>query len=343
MNAARSPLDASTMMPATRHDLLVSVILPLHDDAAILHDVARETSEVLTAHFSHHEIILVAANSDVPTMAAAQGLLSEIENVRLIQLSRDFGREAALIAGLETSIGDYVVTLIPETDPPMAIPVMVAQCREAEGMVNGVDERGMSGGPFRLFLKRIFHAYMERFLKARLVPATTDFHVLSRRMVNALTQLSEGSRQLRMLSTTVGYQRRSFPYTPLARSGRGSRKSFWAELNMGIELLTSHSNRPLRWLSWIGWGASLLNLLSIFYTITVYLCKSDVAPGWTTLSLLHGVMFFLLFSILATLCEYVGRIVEQTRGRPLYFIGDEKTSSVLHLDSGQRNIVNESK
>ena len=330
------------MSGPSRLDLLVSAILPLHHDAVILPEVVRETSLVLTSHFTHHEIILVAANSDADTIGAAQALLALVPHLRLIQLSRDFGREAALIAGLETSIGDYVVTMIPETDPPSLIPEMVARCREADGMVIGVDDRGMGGGPARLFLKRLFHAYMQRFLKAQLVPATTSFHVLSRRMVNALTQLSEGSRQLRLLSATVGYRRHAFAYTLLARSGRGGRRSFAEELNMGVELLTSQTRQPLRWLSWLGWGASLLNVLWIGYTVLIYLFKEDVAPGWTTLSLQHGLMFFLLFTILAVLCEYVGRIFDQTRGRPLYFIGDEKNSSVLQMEPQQRNIVHHS-
>ena len=330
------------MSQSARLDLLISVILPLQQDAPILAAVVSEISQVLSQHFTHHEIIMVSAGSDVATTSTASGLLSTLPHLRLIQLSRDFGREAALIAGLETSIGDYVVTLIPETDPPALIPEMTGRCREADGMVIGVDDRGMAGGPVRLLLKRFFHGYMQRFLQAQLVPATTSYQVLSRRMVNALTQLSEGSRQLRMLSATVGYHRSIFPYTLLARTGRGGRKSFAQELNLGIELLTSHSRQPLRWLSILGWAASLLNVMYMGYTILIFLFKKDVAPGWTTLSLQHSLMFFLLFSILAVLSEYVGRIFEQTRGRPLYFIGDEKNSSVLHLESEQRNVVHES-
>jgi hypothetical protein len=145
-----------------------------------------------------------------------------------------------------------------------------------------------------------------------------------------------------MLSSTVGYRRSVFPYTLLARSGRGGRKSFMDELNMGIELLTSHTRRPLRWLSWLGWLASLLNAAAIGYTLLVYLFKKDVAPGWTTLSLQHSLMFFLLFTILAVLSEYVGRILDQTRGRPLYFVGEEKNSSALDLGPEQRNVVDQS-
>ena len=330
------------MTSASRSDLLISVILPLKQDASILADVVGETSATLASGFTHHEIILVASDSDPASAAAAGALLQSIPHLRLLLLSRDFGREAALIAGLETAIGDFVVTLIPETDPPALIPEMIRQCRLTDGMVIGVDNRGMGGGAARRLLKRIFHQFMQRIFKAQLVPATTNFSVLSRRMVNALTQLGESSRQLRMLSCTIGYQRSIFPYTLLARSGRGGRKSFPAELNMGVELLTSHTRQPLRWLSWLAWGAGLLNVFLMLGTLLIHLFGWDKGDSLPWLSFQQSAMFFLLFTVLAVLCEYTGRIFDQTRGRPLYFIGDEKTSSVLFPAPEQPNVVHQS-
>ena len=327
-------------LPST--DLLISVVMPLHEDSTILADVVKETSSVLGVAFTHHEIILVGESTDEPTLAIAESLLKELPCLRLLQLTRDFGRSTAILAGLETAIGDYVVTLVPETDPPALIVEMIQQCRELDGMVNGVDAAGMAGGAVRVMLKRLFHEFMQRLLKAQLLPGSTDFHVFSRRMVNALMQYREGARQLRLLTTTVGYRRREFPYRPLSRSGRSSRKSFFEELNHGIEIIVAQSNRPLRWISWLGWFASLLNVFYVFYVIGVYFVKADVAPGWTTMSLQNSAMFFMLFSILAVLSEYVGRVLESTQGRPLYFLGDEKNSTVLLLDTERRNVVQKS-
>ncbi len=326
-----------------RADLLISVLMPLHEDAQIIGSVVEETSAVLTQNYTHHEIILVADGSDDATLAAAQAVLAKIPCVRLIMLSRDFGRELAVLAGLETSIGDYVVILIPETDPPNLIPQMIGQCRELDGMVNGVDQRGGRGGAVRGMLKNLFHGYMRRFLKAELLPGCTDFRVLSRRMVNALTQFRESYHQLRLLTTTVGYRRCAFPYTPLSRSGKILRKGFIEELHEAIDIIVTHSRQPLRLVSWMGWFAGFLNVLYVLYAALIYLFKKDVAPGWTTLSVQHGVMFFFVFSLLAILSEYVGRILEESRGRPLYLVSDEKNSPVLHLDAEQRNVVKDSK
>ncbi len=326
-----------------RTDLLVSVVMPLHEDARIIGDVVRETSAVLTQNYTHHEIILVADGSDDATLNAAQDVMGRVPCVRLILLSRDFGREMAVLAGLETSIGDYVVILVPETDPPDLIPKMISQCRELDGMVNGVDEHGDRGGPMRRLLKSFFHGYMRRFLKTELLPGCTDFRVLSRRMVNALTQFRESYRQLRLLTTTVGYRRCAFPYTPLARSGKDLRKSFFAELHEAIEITVAHSRQPLRLVSLVGWFAGFLNVLYVFYAALIYLFKKDVAPGWTTLSVQHGVMFFFIFSLLAILSEYVGRILEESRGRPLYLVSEEKKNPALPSDEHRRNVVTSSK
>src|SRR3569623_327154 len=122
----------------SRHDLLISVIMPLEQDAAILESVVRETSQVLEAGYTHHEIILVADGSDETTSAAARAITRQVPGVRLIMLSREFGREMAVLAGLESSIGDYVVVLVAETDPPALIPAMVEKCREIDGLVLGV-------------------------------------------------------------------------------------------------------------------------------------------------------------------------------------------------------------
>jgi glycosyltransferase involved in cell wall biosynthesis len=325
-----------------RSDLLVSVIMPLRHDAPIIAQVVAETSAVLSENYTHHEIILVDDGSEDDTVTAARSILAKVPCVRLIQLSRYFGREPAILAGLETAIGDYVAILIPETDPPALLPEMVSKCREIDGMVSGVDAGGDRTGPIRQVLKRLFHGYMRRSLKAELLPGATDFRVLSRRVVNALTQFQESYWQLRLLSTAVGYGRTPFRYTPLSRTGRKDDSTLLDDVNGAIEMIIAHSRQPLRLVSWLGWLAGLLNVLYVVYAGLIYLFKEDVAPGWTSLSIEQGVMFFFIFSILALLCEYVGRILEEARGRPLYFVCDEKSSSVLVLDEDRPNVVKES-
>jgi hypothetical protein len=111
------------------------------------------------------------------------------------------------------------------------------------------------------------------------------------------------------------------------------------EIAEGVELLMTFSIHPLRWVSLLGLMAGFVNLLYLGYVVAVYFLKKDVAEGWTTLSFQQGVMFFLIFVILTLLTEYVGRILDQSRDQPLYFVSEEQNSSVLISDTTRRNIV----
>jgi glycosyltransferase involved in cell wall biosynthesis len=326
----------------TKADLFVSVVAPLRDDAAIVKDFLQEVSEVLRTHYANYEIVLVDDASEDGTIDSVTPLLAMVQCVRVIRLSRTFGVEVAITAGLESAIGDYVVIMMPETDPPAMIPEMVEACRKGVGIVTGIAnvDRGRSA-PARL-MARAFHWYGRRFWRTNVILGATHFRVLSRQTVNAFTKIRDAYRQLRWFSAAVGFRSYSLPYKPLHRTGRPQQRTFWAHANEAIEMIIVNSRHPLRFASHLGLLASLINLLYLCYVVVVYLFKDDVAEGWTTLSLQQGVMFFLVFVVLTVLCEYTGRILEETRYRPLYFIMDEMNSSVLLNNFERRNVVTES-
>jgi glycosyltransferase involved in cell wall biosynthesis len=322
-----------------RADLFVSVIAPLRDDGTIVEEFLTELGAVLRATYANYEIVLVDDASEDETVARVEGLLGTVECVRLIRLSRSFGVEVAITAGLETSIGDFVVVMMPETDPPALIPEIVESCRNGAGIVTGVTQTDQPRSAAASLMARAFRWYARRFWRTDVLTDATHFRVLSRQAVNAFTQLRDGYRQLRWYSATIGFRAASFGYAPLRRSGRAGQRSFWAHAVEAIEMIIVNSRHPLRFASHLGLLASGANLLYLCYVVAVYLFRDHVAEGWTTLSLQQGVMFFLVFVVLTVLSEYTGRILEETRHRPLYFIMDEKNSSVLLSDRERRNVV----
>ena len=326
----------------TKADLFVSVVAPLRDDAQIVEAFLREVSAVLSAHYANYEVVLVDDASEDDTVARVESLLTKIQCVRIIRLSRSFGVEVAITAGLESAIGDYVVIMMPETDPPAMIPEIVEACRQGVGIVTGIAETDRRRSPAARLMAAAFHWYARRFWRTNVMLGATHFRVLSRQAVNAFTKIRDAYRQLRWFSAAVGFRSYSFTYTPLHRTGRSGQRSFWAHANEAIELIIVNSRHPLRFASHLGLLASLINLLYLGYVVIVYLFRETVAEGWTTLSLQQGVMFFLVFVVLTVLCEYTGRILEETRSRPLYFVMDEKNSSVLLNDFERRNVVSES-
>lgn len=322
-------------------DAFISVVAPLPADAGL--DFVRRLSGVLSGAFTNHEIILVDDLADGAASAPLRDLLKSVECLRVIRLSRRLTFDVAVTAGLESSIGDFVVIMDPRSDPPERIPEMVARAAEGIGIVVGVDVNPPPRSWPTSRLAGLFHWYVRKFLGTDLIPNSTNFRVLSRQAVNAVVGIKGRYRQLRFLTSTVGYGRYTISYERLPTGSTGG-PSFVTLVSEAADMLIANSTHPLRAVSLLGLVASGLNLLYLGYVVVIYLIKRDVAPGWTTLSMQTGGMFFLLFLLLAILSEYVGRILAESRVQPLYNVLDELNSSVLLKDVDlRRNVVGESR
>lgn len=321
-------------------NLVVSIVAPIYNMASALESFLQEVTQALAPRYAFFEIILVDDGSTDNTPKIVTELLSRFERVRYLRLSRRFGSEIAISAGMDSAIGDFTVILSPETDPCERIPELITQARQFGGILVGVipgkKHRSLPGQ----WAAGIFHYYIERFLGIHFQKDSTDFRILSRQAVNAITQIKDRRRYLRLYTATIGYDVEYFEYQPVHRTERETRLGFMEELNQAIDMVIASSPHPLRFVSRLGMLASILNGFYVGYVTLIYLFKNNVAAGWTTTSLETSVMFFFLFLILAVLCEYVGRLLEEVQHHPLYFIAQEKNSSVLLEHQIQKNIVN---
>jgi dolichol-phosphate mannosyltransferase len=306
----------------------------------ILEPFLDDVLRALEPNYKFYEIILVDDGSTDSTPAVVEQLLKRYQRVRYLRLSRRFGSEVAISAGLDSSIGDFTVVVSPESDPCEMIPELILAVRRSGGILTGVTKtRKKRSGPAQLAASA-FHYYSRRHLGIDLKENSTDFRVMSRQAVNAITQIKDRRRHLRLFTNTIGYDLQYFDYTPINRTGRTERTHFLDEVSQAIDLIVTTSPHPLRFASRLGLIASVLNALYIAYIVGVYIFKPHVAEGWITTSMAISVMFLFLFVLLAILCEYVGRLLEEVQGRPLYFIGQEKNSSVLLEHQVKGNVVN---
>lgn len=318
-----------------RSEQFVSVVLPFRDPPPDLTDRAAAVVAVLREHFRHYELILVDDGSDVPP-TDLDTLARQTPGVRLVRLSRRFGPDAARTAGLDSAIGDLVVLLGPD-DPPEAIPEVARLARDGVDVVRAID-RTRPGALYR-GCRAAFRWVCLRVFGWRLPSATVTLVGLSRRAVNALTRVRPRRRQLTLWIEQIGYPRADLPYD---RIPGGSRWPGLARaIDCGLDLLLSSSRSPLRVVSYVGLSAAALNLLAAAYVVGVNLVKSHVAEGWTTLAAQNSLMFFLVFLTLVLLAEYVGRNLEEAKGRPLYHVLEEVGGSLVAAEAGTRNVVTE--
>lgn len=319
-------------------DVLVSVIAPFYNEAGILPAFVEEMSAVLRTNFDHHEIILVDDGSTDATPKRAEEALTRFDHLRLVRLSRRFGLDAAVSAGLELAIGDWVVVMDPNTDPPDVIPQLVDRAREHADMIYGVrDKQAVEPLHIRI-ATNLFYWYAHRVMKLPLQRNATHLRVLGRQAVNAILKIQKRELYMRVLSLYIGFRSEPFPYQPIDRGGTTRRRSFGEMVNLAVAITTENSSHPLRLLSLVALTASVLNVIYALYVILIYLFKSEVAEGWVTLSLQSALQFFLISLVLTALCEYTGRIFSRIAGRPSFYIMDEKSSAV-ELRNDRRNVV----
>ena len=321
---------------------VVSIVVPLEKDAHLVEELVSELDQVVGASYRFFEILLVDDGSSDGTIEKVLDLLKRVKRVRYLRLSRQFGRDVAMSAGIESAIGDVVVTLDPKTDPVDVIPSMIEICRKTGGVVHGIAENPEPRSLAREWMGDIFRSYCRKQLGVDIKRGVSDLRVMSRQSVNAFLQVREQHRYLRVLTLMLGYQHEFFSYRLQTRSGGTRVTAMRTEVSTAIDLLVANTRHPLRVVTVLGLLGACLNMIYGGYVLFIYLTKPGVAAGWTSLSLQQSGMFFFVCLILTVLSEYVGTILGEVRSRPLYFVGQEANSSVLLEDTVNSSIVKES-
>jgi dolichol-phosphate mannosyltransferase len=326
----------------TRSDVFVSVVAALRSYSRFLPAFVDETYTTLDAHYTNYELILVDNGSRDDTYEVVRGLLARYKCVRYLRLSRRQPPETAVMAGLDAAIGDYVATLHPEFDPPGEIPALVEGCRAGADVVIGVAPYQTSPSIGYRVLRWLFQRVAGPTLGANAVRAASGFRCLTRAAVNALTRVRVRKRHFGLLAAEIGLTTATHPYRFIARGGKTPRVNLRRSARRAVSLTLGHSVAPLRIVSLLGLGGSALSLLYSLFVVGVYLTKADVMPGWTGLSLQMSGLFFLVFVMLTMIGEHLGRLVDESGGRPLYHVREEQASAVMLSDLTRRNVLSQS-
>ncbi len=307
-------------------DVFVSVVAPLGNDADIVRPFVEETLAMLKTGYLNYELVLVDDGSTDDTVHVVQDLLAHHESIRLIRLSRSFGTEVAIAAGLDAAIGDFVAVMMPDTDPPALVPRMVEQSRQGAGVVFGV-RQGREGEPVLLRIgASLFYGALSRLFGLHIPRNSTHFRVLSRQAVNAVVRIRDRNRYLRTLSAFVGYANQSIAYQVRHRRARPRFKSLRQSAALAIGIIVTNSLQPLYLAVFVGMGVVAANVLFMAYVVGVYLFKRHVAEGWTTQSFMLGAMFGALSLLCTVVAAYLARLLAENQDRPLYFVSDEQQS-----------------
>lgn len=323
----------------SKEDTFVSLICICRNHGLFLPNFIAEATQYLSYFYLNYEIIIIDNGSTDNSKAILEDTIKKFASIRYLQLTRSTDFETAVMAGLDSSIGDYVVTINPDNDPINKIRTMIETCRIGNDLVIGQKTNNPKKNWFYIFLKFLFNSTCKFFFGASVAEGVTSFRAISRHGVNALAKIRSRRRYFPLVISEIGLSYFFVPYEQISRSGNIPNLNIFSVVFAGFSVLIHNSIIPLRIAVLLGITGSLVSLTYSLYVACVYITKRDIAPGWTTLSLALSVLFSISFIILALLGEYLGRLLEESGERPLYHLRDEISSSIMLENRDMKNVT----
>lgn len=299
-----------------------SIIAPIFNESGNLPDLYRRLKEVLESAGEPWEIILVNDGSTDDSAELIRNYASQDSRVKPVIFARNFGHQIAVTAGLDYSRGDAVVIIDSDLqDPPELILDLIAKWKEGYQVVYAVREEREGESWFKLFTASLFYRLISSITDVKIPLDAGDFRLLDRMVVNVLNQMREKHRFLRGMSSWVGFRQTGVPYRRAARQIGETKYPFRKMSRLAINAVTSFSYFPLQLATYIGFVAAGLSILSIPVVIAIRLWGTQT-PLLGQATTLIAVLFLggaQLIS-LGILGEYIGRLYDEAKGRPLYIV-----------------------
>ncbi len=306
----------------TRSLELLSVVAPVYDEEATIDEFYVRVCAALEG--LAFELVLVDDGSRDGSPAALDRLAASDSRVRVVFLSRNFGHQTALTAGLDHARGDAVVMLDADLqDPPELIPRMLDHWRAGVDVVYAVREQREGESRFKLSTARWFYALFDRLAQVELQHNSGDFRLLDRRPLDALLSMRERNRFLRGMTVWVGYTQAAVPYRRDARYAGETKYTIPKMLRFSLDAISSFSSLPLQLATLLGFLISTLAFVAIPVVIVLRILGSYL-PGFSSLTIAVLLLGGIQLIAIGIIGEYVGRIYDEVKGRPLYLVRGQR-------------------
>jgi glycosyltransferase involved in cell wall biosynthesis len=311
----------------------LSVVVPMYNEAQGVETFFAALLPVLEPLDLELEVVCVNDGSRDDTLARLRDAAAADRRIRIVDLARNFGKENALTAGLDHCTGDAIVFVDADLqDPPELIPRFVARWREGYDVVYGVRSWRAADTPLKRFTAGAFYRVFNLVSRVPIPEQTGDFRLIDRRVADALRRLPERNRFMKGLFAWVGFRQVGIPYERPARARGESSWSLWKLWNFALDGITGFTTAPLRIWSYVGALVALAAFAYGTFLILYTLVTGGDVPGFA--SLMVAVLFLggVQLISLGVLGEYLGRLYQESKGRPLYLV--DRTYGFDQADTG---------
>jgi glycosyltransferase involved in cell wall biosynthesis len=315
----------SSPVPSARHRAgkTLSLVIPMHDEAEMLEVLFQRLDASMGQLGLDLEIVCVDDGSRDDTWALMAARAAADPRIRLVGLSRNFGKEAALTAGLDVATGDLIVPLDADLqDPPELIAEFVTLWEQGYDVIYGVRSDRSSDSRAKRWSANAFYRLFNLVAEREIPASTGDFRLMDRTVVEALKALPERNRFMKGLFAWVGFRQVGVPYARPERAAGTSSFPYRRLFRFALDGMTSFSTAPLRVWTVVGVGSAVFALLAAAAIVIRVLVVGRDVPGYASLMVVILFAFALQMVALGVLGEYIGRMYQEVKGRPIYLVRD---------------------
>ena len=314
---------AAIVPPRSRAGKRLSIVAPCFNEQAVLDLFFERIEDELAKLGLDYEIVCVNDGSRDHTLAVLLRHHQRNPRIKVINLARNFGKETAMSAGLDATAGDMVVPIdVDLQDPPELIGRFVEAWEAGADVAYGVRVDRSADSPLKRLTAQGFYRAFNRLSDVDLPYNAGDFRLMDKRVVEVLRQLPERNRFMKGLFAWVGFRQEAIPYARPERAAGTSSWRYWKLWNFALDGITSFSTAPIRVWSYVGVAAGVLAVLAAAGLVVRTLLWGRDVPGYPSLMVVILMSFGLQMLAIGSLGEYVARIYQEVKGRPLYVVMD---------------------
>jgi dolichol-phosphate mannosyltransferase len=300
-----------------------SFVIPVLNEQETLRELYRRLTAVMAQLDGSAEILFVDDGSTDASFAVIEELHARDPRVRAIRLSRNFGHQVALTAGIDHATGNAVILMDADLqDPPEVVPEMARRWREGYEVVYAVRDSRDGESRLKLATAKWFYRSLARMSTTPLAVDAGDFRLVDRRAIDAVMSMREHARYLRGMFAWVGYDQTGVHYSRAPRYAGRTKFPLRRMLAFATDGIVSFSVAPLRFVLALGFFVSAASLLGALVAVVFWLTGAYLVPGWASIAVGIGFTAGIQLTVLGVMGLYVARIYEEVKQRPLYFVRD---------------------
>jgi glycosyltransferase involved in cell wall biosynthesis len=298
-----------------------SVVVPVRDEQGSLRELHSRLAAVLDGLGGEWELILVDDGSRDSSFETMLELRRADPRVKIVRLSRNFGHQVAITAGIDLATGDAVIVMDGDLQhPPEVIPELVQRWRDGFEVVYGVMAERPGETWFKRWTARTFYRVLGRLSRIDVPPAAGDFRLVDRRAVDAFTSLRERNRYVRGMFSWIGFSQTGVPYSPAARATGQTKYTLPRMARLAVHGILSFSNVPLRLVLGLGFLVSAFAVAEAIYALVGKLGGFYTVPGWSSIVFVVSLLGGIQLIVLGVIGEYVSLIYDEAKRRPIYVV-----------------------